>query len=116
MKPTRKFAKTERESETLRRKYNQAEKLVGNAQYFYVSVITKDFDRDNEYKMEKLAKSLNGYESGSGWGGERDISYVFVHVKDAKKFLTKIKNHIFKRKTTITKYVLDWADNGRIKI
>ena len=98
------------------RKYNQAEKLVGVARHYYVSVIAKKYDVQRERKMEQLAKKLAGFESGAGWGGERDIGYVFTNKSSIKNFLKKIKEDIFIGRTTVSEYVLDWEDRGTIKL
>lgn len=79
--------------------YQKAESLVGIAKYYYVSIFPRKYDSDRELQMEKIAKSLNGYESGSGCGmGGRDISYVFLTQPDIKKFIKKIKSDIFVKK------------------
>ena len=99
-----------------KKQYLQAEKLVGKVKYYHVSVIAKKFDSDCEDEMEKIAIDHDGFESGSGWGGERDVSYIFYAKNSIKPFLQKIKKYIFSGRVTITEYVLDWADCGQIHV
>ena len=100
--------------------FDLADMLVGKAKYYYVSIVLKSSypDRDTENKIEKIAKSLQGFESGAGYGfGERDVNYIFFTQSDIKAFLAQVKSYIKSRKINVYEYYLDWQyDNAPIKL
>ena len=59
---------------------------------FRVEVSYIGFNPQLDDKLEGLAGRNNGEMTGSGYGGERDLSFAFNTVKDVKTFVRKARN------------------------